>query len=165
MKNEPAPDTEITDVSVLEPAALGPIVAGPPMHFPQTYWGIVGTQFRKNKLAVSALALVVVLLVMALSADFLANDKPLFMKFQGQTYLPIVKDYAVRLGISHWKREFQNVSYKEFAKANFKEGDWAWFPPIRYSSVSATAGRARNRPGRRMRQSLGFRLPPWSSAA
>ena len=133
MKSKPAPDTEIKHVSAMEPAALSPAFGGEPIHIPQTYWTIVGRQFRKNKLAVSALALVSALLVMAFTADFLANDKPLLMKFQGQTYLPIVKDYAVRLGISQWQQEFQNVSYKEFAKANFKEGDWAWFPPIRYS--------------------------------
>jgi peptide/nickel transport system permease protein len=133
MKNEPAPDTAMTDIAALDPAALRPIVDGPPMQIPPTYWGMVGTQFRKNKLAVTALVLVAALVVMALTADFLANDKPLFMKFQGQTYLPIVKDYGVWLRISQWQREFQNVSYKEFAKANFKEGDWAWFPPIPYS--------------------------------
>src|SRR5438309_11386605 len=91
------------------------------------------SRFRKNKVAVLGLVLVVGLFVVAVVADFIANDKPLIMKFQGQIYSPVLKDYAVWLHISHSQREFQNISYKEFATANFKDGDWAWFPPIRYS--------------------------------
>jgi peptide/nickel transport system permease protein len=91
------------------------------------------SRFRKNKAAALGLVLVVGLFIVAVVADFIANDKPLIMKFQGQIYSPVLKDYAVWLHLSHWQKEFQNISYKEFAVANFKDGDWAWFPPIRYS--------------------------------
>ncbi len=97
------------------------------------YWSIVARQFRKNNIAVIALALVVVLFAVALGADLIANDKPLLMRYQGKTYSPALKDYAVWIGLSRWRAEFQNVSYKELAATGFGRNDWAWFPPIRYS--------------------------------
>src|SRR4029077_6766664 len=90
-------------------------------------------RFRKNKAAALGLVLVVGLFIVAVVADFIASDKPLVMNFQGQIYSPVLKDYAVWLHLSRWQRQFQNISYKEFAAANFKDGDWVWFPPIRYS--------------------------------
>jgi hypothetical protein len=45
----------------------------------------------------------------------------------------VLKEYAVWLGLSQWERQFQNIGFKEFAKANFMPADWAQFPPIPYS--------------------------------
>ncbi|HYR82988.1 MAG TPA: ABC transporter permease [Terriglobia bacterium] len=99
----------------------------------ETYWGIVARQFRKNKVAVVGLVIVLGLFGLAMTADFIASDKPLIMRYQGQIYFPAMKDYSVWLGISQWQRQFQNISFKEFVEANFKDEDWAVFPPIRYS--------------------------------
>ena len=101
----------------------------------ETYWGIVRRRFFKNKVAVAALLIVAFLFFIALVADFLANDKPLIMSYQGRIYLPILKDYAVSLGFSQRQSEFQYASYKDISASNFKSGDWAWFPPIRYSET------------------------------
>src|SRR5437899_7085918 len=133
MKREPQPDEQIVDVSVLEPPALGPIVATAPTDLPRDYWSIVGHQFRRNRIAVAGLAVIAAFFVIALLADFIANDKPLVMIYQGKIYFPVIKDYAVWLHLSRWQREFQNISYKDFVAANFKAGDWVFFPPIRYS--------------------------------
>src|SRR6266699_2574562 len=99
----------------------------------ETYWGGVGQQFRKNRIAVCGLGIVLILFSIAAFADFIANDKPLLMRYQGRTYFPVIADYAFRLGIGRWERQFQNVSFKEFTAKNFSVADWAWFPPIRYS--------------------------------
>ncbi|HYR41520.1 MAG TPA: ABC transporter permease [Terriglobia bacterium] len=133
MKREPQPDEQIVDVSALEPPALGPILATAPTDLPRDYWSIVGRQFRRNRIAVAGLAVVAGFFAIALLADFVANDKPLVMIYQGRIYFPVIKDYAVWLHLSRWQREFQNISYKEFVAANFKAGDWVLFPPIRYS--------------------------------
>src|SRR5262245_19829326 len=100
---------------------------------PEGYWYSLARQFQKNRVAVVAFVIVVILFFVAVAADFIANDKPLVMKYDGELYFPVLKDYAVWLGISRWPRQFQNVVFKEFAKGNFKAGDWAQFPPIPYS--------------------------------
>src|SRR5436190_5537393 len=100
---------------------------------PENYWTIVSRQFRKNRVAVFGLIIVLVLFFVALGADFIANDKPLVMKYRSGLYFPVLKEYAVWLHLSQWPREFQNISFKEFVEANFSEPDRVWFPPIRYS--------------------------------
>jgi peptide/nickel transport system permease protein len=100
---------------------------------PEGNWRIVAREFRKDKVAVAGLAVILVLFIVATTADFVANDKPLMMRYGGKIYFPVIKDYAVWLGFSQWETQFQNIEFKEFARTNFKENDWAQFPPIRYS--------------------------------
>lgn len=133
MKNERPPETPIVDVSQLEPAALGPVLAVEPLRLPESYWEIVSRQFWRNRVAVVGFIIVLALFAVALFADFVANDKPLLLKYHGRMYFPILREYAVRLGMSQWQTEFQNISFKELAASKFSDSDWAWFPPIRYS--------------------------------
>src|SRR5204862_7634469 len=102
-----------------------------------------------NRIAMAWLAIIVALFAIAALADFIANDKPLALKYQGQMYFPILKEYAVWLGLSRWDKEFQNISFKEFEKANFKADDWAQFPPIRYSPNEVNLSAPLERPSSR----------------
>jgi peptide/nickel transport system permease protein len=97
------------------------------------YWPLVARQFRNNHVAVLGLIVVFFLVVIAALADFIANDKPLVMRYRHSFYFPVLKQYSVSLGVSRWQPEFQNISFKEFVAANFRAGDWVQFPPIRYS--------------------------------
>src|SRR5262245_19780394 len=100
---------------------------------PESYWHLLVLQFRKNRIAMVGLVIIAGFFVVAAAADLIANDKPLLMKYAGKMYFPALMDYAVRLGISRWDPQFQNIVYKEFAKTNCKDGDWAAFPLIPYS--------------------------------
>ena len=133
MKKELGRESQLVDVGTLEAPALAPILAASPGASSESYWEVVGRQFRKNKVAVVGLIIVILLFALAMSADFIANDKPLVMNYHGQVYFPVLKDYAVWLRLSRWQQSFQNISYKEFIAANFKESDWVWFPPVHYS--------------------------------
>lgn len=99
----------------------------------QDYWSIVGRQFRRNHVAIVGLVLVLFLFAIALGADFIANDMPLVMNYEGNTYFPVMNSYGVWLGLTRWEPEFLNVRYKAFSERNFGDDDWALFPPIRYS--------------------------------
>lgn len=113
---------------------------------PESYWHIVYRQFRNNHIAVAGLWIVAGLFLVAAIADGLANDRPLVMKYQGQVYFPMAEDYAARLGVSSLPTQFRNISFKEFAAQNFKPGDWAWFPPIRYSPTDVNLNEVLKRP-------------------
>ena len=63
-------------------------------------------QFRKNRMAIWALRCLYVILFIALFGDFIANEKPVYCKIDGKTYFPVLKQYAVDLGFSHWESEF-----------------------------------------------------------
>jgi len=86
---------------------------------PRGYWGIVLRQFGKNRVALAGLVVVLCLFIIAALADFIANDKPLVMKYRNQIYFPVVKDYAVWFGVSRWESPFQNISFKDFAATDF----------------------------------------------
>ena len=92
----------------------------------ESYWKIVRQQFKKNKIAVYSLRVVFIFVFIALFADFLANEKPLVAKYEGNIYFPVMKEYAVDLGISDWHDEFRNVSWRDL------EYDWVVWPPVPY---------------------------------
>jgi len=93
----------------------------------QGYWAIVRRQFRKNRPAVWSLRLVYVIIVIGLLADFLANEKPLYCKIGGKTFFPVLKDYAVGMGLSKWPAEFAFADWKTL------QYDAVIWTPIPYS--------------------------------
>jgi peptide/nickel transport system permease protein len=93
-------------------------------------WSGVWERFRRNRIALVGYYAVLGLLFIAVFADFLANDKPLYLKYQSSTYFPIVRGYLVDLGIASWPPELLNVDYKKL------DGAVAVFPPVPYRQTS-----------------------------
>ncbi|MBP9096256.1 MAG: ABC transporter permease [Ignavibacteria bacterium] len=80
----------------------------------ESYWSFVKHQFKKNKPAVVSLYLVILFVFVAVFADFLAYQKPIYTSYNGETYFPIFKDYAVSMGISKWNPpELINIDWKK----------------------------------------------------
>lgn len=92
----------------------------------QGFWNQVWRQFKRNRLAVGGLYMVLGLLTIAVLADFLANDKPYYMRYNGKDYFPIFRDYLVKLGIRRWPPEILNVDFKELG------AERTIFPPVHY---------------------------------
>lgn len=99
-----------------------------PQELDQSYWAIVKRQFKKNRLAVWSLRVVYLIVFIGVFANFIANDKPYYCKYQGKTYFPVFKEVAVNLGIGSWSTEFATVDWK---KLEFESEVW---PLIPYSS-------------------------------
>ncbi len=93
----------------------------------QSYWAIVKRQFKKNKLAVWSLRIIIFIITVGLLADFLANDKPLYCSYKGNTYFPVLKEYAVDMRLSKWPEELNNVVWKDL------KYDAVIFAPIPYA--------------------------------
>lgn len=98
-------------------------------------WSHVWRQFKRNPMAVGALYVVFLLLIIALFADFLANDKPYYLVYRGQSYFPIFRSYLVKLGLGQWPPELLNVDFKSL------DSQGVLFPPISYqpSNIDLTA--------------------------
>ena len=92
----------------------------------ESYWSIVKKQFKKNKIAVWSLRIVYLFVTIALLADFIANEKPIVAKYNNEIYFPILKEYAVDMGVSDWNKEFLNVSWKEL------DYEWSIWPLTPY---------------------------------
>ncbi len=90
----------------------------------KSYGQLVKNQFKKNKLAYSAFYVMITFFLIAILADFLANDKPLLCKYEGKYYSPVVKEYFVKAKLVKWQPHFLNVEWKDL------EYDFAIWPPV-----------------------------------
>jgi peptide/nickel transport system permease protein len=97
----------------------------------QSFWSLVRHQFKKNRVAVYALYVVYLLFGIAILADFLANDKPLFANYKGTIYFPVVKQYLVDLGLDRWSSDLVMADWKELDQAG--QLSTTLWPPIKYS--------------------------------
>jgi len=97
----------------------------------QSFWSLARHQYKKNRVAVYALYMVYFLFGIAILADVLANDKPIFAVYKGTVYLPVFKQYLVDLRIDRWSSDLVMADWKDLDKAgDVKSALW---PPIRYS--------------------------------
>jgi peptide/nickel transport system permease protein len=55
------------------------------------YWLVIWKQFRKHKLGMTALYVVVLFCLVAIYAPFLASSKPLVVKYEGVWYFPLFR--------------------------------------------------------------------------
>lgn len=86
------------------------------------YWGSVWKKFKSDRLALGALVLIFALFGIAVFQNFLAGNKPIVLKYEGEYYFPVFFRY----------KEFFGTDFKELDK-KLKKGDFAVFPPVRYS--------------------------------
>ncbi len=77
----------------------------------QAYWSYVKRQFKKNKRALFSFYFVCFLAVIALFADVLANEKPLYCKYKGNMYFPVFREYGVKLGFAKWPSDLRNIDW------------------------------------------------------
>ena len=94
----------------------------------EDYWSIIKKQFKRNRLSVWSLRILIFLLFIALTSDFIANEKPIYCKIKGETHWPIFKDYLVPLGLSEWGAEFTMKRWSEH------KYDKVIYPLIPYSA-------------------------------
>lgn len=88
-------------------------------------------QFKSNRRGFISLWMFLVLFVLSLSAEFIANEKPLLVSFKGELYCPVLKSYPETL----WGGDFETeTNYRDPVVKNLitKDG-WMIFPPIPFS--------------------------------
>ncbi len=88
-------------------------------------------RFKSNKLGFYSLLLFMVLVVLSLFAELISNDKPLIVRYEGQTYFPLAKDYPETSfgGDFHTATDFLDPFIQQQLR---KDGNWAIFPLNRY---------------------------------
>ena len=88
-------------------------------------------RFRRNKLGYRSLLIFCVLVVLSLFAEVLSNDKPLLLRYQGEFYFPLVKDYSEKT----FGGDFDTpTDYLDpFVRDKLEEGsNWSIYPPNPY---------------------------------
>lgn len=103
----------------------------------QNYGAIIKRQFKKNRAAVWSLRFLIVIVTIGLLAPFLANNKPLYAKYEGQTYFPAFREVAVNFGLAKWQPELiKIISWKS---QNFDAVVWPLIPYSEEESDFANA--------------------------
>jgi len=87
--------------------------------------------FRRNRRGFWSLGLFLVLFTLSLGAEFVANDKPVMVHYQGDLYFPVFKTYSETTFGGLFETE---ANYRDPYVAELIEEDgWMLWPPIRYS--------------------------------
>jgi microcin C transport system permease protein len=88
-------------------------------------------RFKSNPLGYWSLWIFVVLFVLSLFAEVIANDRPLLVRYQGEFYVPIVKDYAEKTFGGDFPTPTDYLD-PDIKKTFSKPGNWAIYPLITY---------------------------------
>jgi microcin C transport system permease protein len=81
-------------------------------------------RFRRNRLGFWSLMLFTVLVLISLGAELVSNDRPLLVRYEGQFYAPILKDYPEKV----FGGDFDTATdyHDPFIRQKLSEGDnWA----------------------------------------
>jgi microcin C transport system permease protein len=117
--------------------------------------------FKANRRGYWSLWLFLVLFILSLFAEVIANDRPILMRYKGEWLAPILVDYP--------EEKFGGflpvTDYKDpFIQEEIAQNGWAIWPPIRYSytTVNRDYPLIKSSTGR----CLGFPAPPnWATDA
>ncbi|AVO47846.1 peptide ABC transporter permease [Melaminivora suipulveris] len=88
-------------------------------------------RFRANRLGLWSLVLFCTLVALSLAAELISNDRPLVVRYEGQLYFPLMKDYAE----TTFGGDFPTpADYLDpFVRQRITQGgNWAIYPPNHY---------------------------------
>lgn len=97
--------------------------------------------FKANRRGYWSFWIFMVLFIFSMLANFIANDKPLALTYDGGLYFPVLKSYPETAfgGVFETEADYRDPAVKELIAA--KGGTMIW-PPIRYSyrTINLTGG-------------------------
>jgi microcin C transport system permease protein len=87
--------------------------------------------FRRNRRGYYSMLIFLVLLVISLFAEFIANDKPLIVSYHGDLYFPALKDYPETTFGGTFVTE---ANYRSaYVRKKIESDGWMVWPPIPFS--------------------------------
>lgn len=90
-------------------------------------------QFKANKRGYWSLWLFMLLFVLTLGAELIANDKPILISFKDHYYFPVFKAYPETVFAGEDGFETETEYRDEFVADIINEYGWMLWPPIRFS--------------------------------
>jgi microcin C transport system permease protein len=87
--------------------------------------------FKRRRRAYYSMWVIVVLMVLSLFANFYASTKPYIVRYNGDFYFPVLKDYPETAfgGTFETEADYTDSFVKEAITQN---GNWAIYPPIKW---------------------------------
>ena len=115
------PGSSLTDMATRHPTRPKSLSPG------QRAW----MRFRRNRLGYWSLIAFVVMVLVSLCAELVSNDRPLVVRYQGNLYFPMAKDYPEKTfgGDFETSTDYLDPFIRERLSGN---GNWALFAPNPY---------------------------------
>lgn len=88
-------------------------------------------RFKKDRLAMASVYVVLLLFFVSFTAEFWANSKPHFMKYKGKMYAPLFQTYHPS------EFGFEGEFVTDYRKLELSEGDWWIWPVIQWDPVES----------------------------
>jgi microcin C transport system permease protein len=132
-------------------AALAPPAAGLPVHVSPRVraW----RRFRKNRLGYWSLVLFLTMVILSLFAEVISNERPLVVRYNGQTYFPMVTSYPETTFGGDFLTETDYLD--PFIKQQLaKDGNWAIYAPNPYGPKTLNYFAKEPNPSRPTRDNL-----------
>ncbi|WP_111859896.1 ABC transporter permease [Acinetobacter sp. CFCC 10889] len=88
-------------------------------------------RFKNNRLGFGCFILFIIIFILSLGAEFIANDKPLLVKYDEQYYTPVLKKYPETTfgGVFETEADYRDPAVQQMIDAK----GWAVWPILRYS--------------------------------
>ena len=88
-------------------------------------------KYIKNKYALGASIIVLLLLFCSLFSELICNDKPIIVYYQGSIFFPVYIRYEPSTFLFNYKEiDYQSEYIKSLWEQN---GNWAVYPPVKFS--------------------------------
>lgn len=88
-------------------------------------------RFKKDRMAMVSVWIVLFLVFLSLTAEFWADNKPHLMRYHGKIYAPLFFDYHPSVF------GFDNEFITDYRKLKMEDGDWAIWPVIQWDPLEA----------------------------
>lgn len=132
----------MADPAPVRPPAQRPAGKG---YRPIGYWRRAWRTYRKSKVGLVGLSIVVLLGVVGLFAPVIANDQPLLAKYDGQLYYPALKEliWTIPGGkrVLPKKKPFSLVTFDWEKRLKPERGDWVLRTPVPHGPLSTSSKR------------------------
>ncbi|MEC6998170.1 MAG: ABC transporter permease, partial [Pseudomonadota bacterium] len=87
--------------------------------------------FKANRRGLWSLRIFLVMFLVTLCAEFIANDKPLILRYDGSLYAPVFFSYPETAFGGDFETE---ADYRDpYVKKLIEDKGWVLWPPIKYS--------------------------------
>jgi microcin C transport system permease protein len=120
--------TNIATTPLAKTSIESPNIAAPSASPGKRIW----LRFKQNRRGYWSLIIFTILFVISLMAEFVSNDKPLIVRYNGQIMFPIVTTYSEKVFGGDFDTQADYLD--PFVRDQFKkDGNWAIYPLNRYS--------------------------------
>jgi microcin C transport system permease protein len=119
--------------------------------------------FKNNRRGYLSFLILLVMFVLSLFAEFIANDRPIIARYKGETLFPVLFDYPEsKFGGFLAVTDYRDPVIIDEISAN----GWMLWPPIRYSYDTINKDYPRRQGEGPDKLCLGYPAPPiWASSA